>query len=470
MNKLKDKLNNIIKKKSNFLKLTYEIDITIENPINTYQFPNQDFSLKKISIVCKKTNINSFFKLNNEIKELCNEIQKIDNTYLVNFIFEKCSIKFFNENINLDCHISFNNCNINVNVQDVNLDEIYLLSKNFQNCKFENLSVLCNIKILHINLNSNSINLLQLVKLEMIDNGINKIKIKNSEIINKIVIKESIFKRDFIIYNSEINSIEIENVDFESLSEFNEVNFQENFNLKRVNYKNYTLFDKCVFNTKAKFKYIIFEKPASFRGTIFNKGLNLDFISSDKEINFYDIKGLENNNDTSQETYRMIKYNFEKIGNKIEANKYHALELNQKKINLESDDNRDWKELWIFKFQDWSSKHSTDWFRALVWIFIVGLITTLLNHSYFHLIVLFSIVLVALKTENLFITQFLIILYSILIILVTNIYFIEIFKYINIILKASDFKYDYFLMSLNKVSLGYLYYQFLMSVRKDTRK
>jgi len=46
----------------------------------------------------------------------------------------------------------------------------------------------------------------------------------------------------------------------------------------------------------------------------------------------------------------------------------------------------------------------------------------------------------------------------------------DIFKFMSIITKQEDFNCNYFLMTVNKVSLGYLYYQFLMSVRKDTRK
>jgi len=452
MNKLKNELDDIIQKKLNFSKLTYEINTTVEKPANAHQFPNQDFSFKKIDIVCKKAKFDSFTKLNNEIKELCKDIEQLNGTYLVSFLFEQCNIKFWNENINLDSHINFVECEINVNVQDVNLDEIYLLFRNFHNCKFENLSLLSNVKTLHIDLHQTSINLMQLVKIEILDNEINKIEIKNSNI-NKIMIKEAIFKRDFTIYETTIDTIKIENVDFESLSEFNEVTFQSKFDFKEITYNGLTLFDRCVFNTKADFEYIIFEKFTSFRGTTFNKGLNLDFTNAEKEINFFWIKGLKNNEsieNTSQETYRIIKYNFEKIGNKIESNKYHALELDQKRRELEKKIWNNKKDYLVFKLHSWSSEHSTNWFLALLWIFVVGFLTVLLLHIdiakdlFFH--------------PNHFKIEYI------------GKIFNQFFKFIYIGNMDDILKNNSLIYLLNKVLLGYLYYQFLISVRKDTRK
>lgn len=452
MNTLKNELNEIIQKKSNFSKLTYEINIAVEKPANANQFPNQDFSFKKIDIVCKEAQFDSFTKLNNEIKEVCNDIGQLNSTHFVNFLFEKCNIKFWNENINLDSYINFIECEINVNVQDVNLDEIYLLSKNFHNCKFTNLSFLSDIKIVHIDLYLASIDLIQLVKIEILDNEINKIDIKNSHI-NKIMIKEAVFKKDFTIYNTGIDTIKIENVDFESLSEFNEVTFQSEFDFKEITYKGLTLFDRCIFNTKAKFEYIIFEKFTSFRGTTFNKGLNLDFTSGDKEINFFGIKGLENNEsieNTSQETYRIIKYNFEKIGNRIEANKYHALELDQKRKELEKNKWSHKNDYLVFKLHSWSSEHSTNWSLALLWIFTVGFLTVFFLH--------FDIVKDLFSHPNHFKMEYIGKIVS------------QFFKFIYIGNMDDILKNNSFIFLLNKVLLGYLYYQFLISVRKDTQK
>jgi len=253
--------------------------------------------------------------------------------------------------------------------------------------------------------------------------------------ISAITIKDSTFEKDFGVYKADINSITIKNVDFESLSEFNEVTFQKEFDLKEITYKGFTLFDNCIFNTKAEFKYIVFEKFTSFRESIFHKGLNLDYMSSDKEINFFGINGLESDeskHETSRETYRIIKNNFEKNGNKIEANKYHALELDQRRRELAKNKWKNISDYIVFKIHDLSSEHSTNWFLALFWIFYVSFLTNIVLSNEFSINYLF--------------------------------------KYINILSSVDDFKKSYIVMALNKVLLGYLYYQFVTATRKDTRK
>lgn len=272
-----------------------------------------------------------------------------------------------------------------------------------------------------------------------------KIKIKN------ILIQYSIFKKDFTVYKAEIKSIEIKNVDFESLSEFNEVILQEKFDLKEITYKGFALFDKCIFNTKAEFEYIIFEKSTSFKGTTFNYGLNLDFTSGEKEINFFGIKGLNSDKskaNTSQETYRIIKYNFEKIGNKIEANKYHALELDQKRRELENNDFS--KDYWVFKFHYIFSRHSTDWWLALGYIFAVGILTVFCIH--------FNIAKDLFFHPDNFKIEYISKIFN------------EFFKYIYIGSIDEKLKSYPFVFFFNKLFLGYLYYQFLTAIRKDTRK
>ena len=438
MNELKEQLKSIIQKQVNFSKLTYNIEIKVVQRANLERFPKQDIN------ICIKDEFINFREINQEIKEIVKEIGKINSRYLVKFIFEKCDVKFWNEDINLDLHINFKDSNISISVQDIELDEIYLLSRNFNNCIFKKLSLLSNVKTLHIDLRLNNIELLQFVGITMTDNGINKIDINDTHI-EQVTIKDSAFKRDFTIYSSKIDSIEIKNVDFESLSEFNEVTFRNKFDFKEISYKGYALFDRCVFNTKAEFEYIIFEKFTFFRKSEFKSGLSLDITSCDKEINFFGARGLDSidsKNNTSQETYRIIKNNFEKIGNKIEANKYHSLELASKRIELEKNKWKNIGDYIVFKLHYISSNHSTNWVLALLWIILVGLLTTIFLHSN--------------AVKELFINPCKV--------------FDYLCKYIYIGNMDDELRRNSLVFLFNKASLGYLYYQFLTAVRKDTRK
>lgn len=336
-----------------------------------------------------------------------------------------------------------------------NMDkEIYLFKgknddgKNF-NVKFENMSYVfsgCKFNSdVHLNLPENCTANIDSCVFEQhfyINDGY---RFPDKKIdIYQLRIQNSTFQRDFSVYKACIKNIEIYNVDFESLSEFNEVEFKGKFNLHEITYKGFTLFDKCIFDTKVEFEYIVFEKFTSFRGSIFNKGLNLEYTSSDKEINFYGIEILDKTT-TSQETYRIIKNQFEKLNNKIEANKYHALELEQHRKDIKTKILTDFKSFFKFApdglvslFHWTSSNHSSNWFLALFWIFIVSFCTNVFLGN--------TTIDFSLYGWN------------------------NLFKYINILSKIEDFNDSYIAMTLNKVSLGYLYYQFLTAVRKDTRK
>ena len=346
--------------------------------------------------------------------------------------------EFFSNEITNFCtsHIIFRNSKI----KTLNIVNISIRSITFEDCEIEELLIENNM----IDESDKSI----IINGGKIDNFL----IKNSKIehnfhinhkankklkINNLQIFSSTFEKDFSFHNVIIKNAEIKDCDFNSLSEFVESEFTEKFNFDEITYKGFTLFDNCTFNTKAKFGYIIFEKFTSFRGSKFNKGIDLEYTSSDKEINFYGIEILDKNT-TSQETYRIIKNQFEKLNNKIEANKYHALEMEQHRKTI-------WERIFndcnsflkllpdgiVLFIHKLSSNHSSNWFLALFWIFVVSLIT--------------SWSLDSITVDNFF-------------------------KYINILSKIEDFNCSYMAMTLNKVSLGYLYYQFLTAVRKDTRK
>ena len=227
------------------------------------------------------------------------------------------------------------------------------------------------------------------------------------------------FNENFLMYELDFSdcSLSFENTMFNNLVDFHNTTFG-NVNFTNTRFNDFAVFTDCIFH-----------KPLNLRNTIF-KG----------EANFLDIKFTQLSN---QETSRLIKHQFEKLNNKIEANKYHALEMEQhRRNNFESLKNSFLfdKEIsfenilnsTISCFHWLSSNHSSNWVYPLLWIFAISFITTwslgfeiTINNS---------------------------------------------FKYINILSKIEDFNSSYIAMTLNKVSLGYLYYQFLTAVRKDTRK
>nr|MBL0686877.1 hypothetical protein [Sulfurospirillum sp.] len=173
-----------------------------------------------------------------------------------------------------------------------------------------------------------------------------------------------------------------------------------------------------------------------FREAEFSKGLDLDKTNIENEMIFYPTKGLEKTEYISQETYRIIKYNCQKIGNQIEANKYHSNELKKRREFLNENplsNKLDWV---VFNINWHTSRFSTDWLLTTFWIFIVGFLTW---------------VFVCFSCQR-------------------PVVFIDIFKYMSIVDLDECIKKNPLVFLANKTTLGFLYYQLVTAIRKDTRK
>ncbi len=268
--------------------------------------------------------------------------------------------------------------------------------------------------------------------------------------IDRLIIHNSIFKENFKLHNCEVNEAEIKDTDFEKNADFYKSHFKSGLKdssrkelteiyFKALNFKELALFGDTIFDKKFHLQYVTLRGFSHFRNAKFKEGLDLDYTNTQNIMNFFGVTELDNiisKQNTSQETYRIIKYNFEQLENIVEANKYHVLELEKHREYIWSQNHVTLNLLRdgiVSLFHRVSSNHSSNWFLALFWIFMVSLFTNL-------------------YLEN-------------------DIKSIEcILKYINILSKLEDFNDSYTVMTFNKISLGYLYYQFLTAVRKDTRK
>lgn len=283
--------------------------------------------------------------------------------------------------------------------------------------------------------------------------------------IKKLDISNSIFKENFKLHNCEVKEITIKDVDFDKNADFYKSKFLSGaknedstkateINFHALNFKSLALFGDVHFYKKFHLRYVTLEGYSHFRNAIFDEGLDLDYTNIQNEMNFFGAEGLSSKlskQNTSQETYRIIKHNFKKLNNVIEANKYHSLELNTHRKNIKFLDVLLECKLPIQNTLDWlvsifhllSSNYSKNWLFALGWIVIVSMMTNLfLGHEIF---------------------------------IQEKINWECIFKYINILTSIDDFvdavseEKSYIAMTLNKVLLGYLYYQFLTAIRRNTK-
>ncbi len=421
--------------------------------------------------------------INNQNKELVTfDLKDFINIYENHFRFRK-------DGIEISC-LDFGNTNFILNIDFINqfrmavnarrkafsLPELQgqdsVLKKYekidivFKNCKFTNFTV--NEQIIQDNIfiefdiNDEEVKNLQINFMRISSSKfygkfyINKQYNGYKEIFNiaKLIIEDSNFYDNFKLHKCKVNDIIIKDCDFERNADFFKSQFlsgekkdnqSTGIYLHALNFKGLALFGDVHFYKKFHLRYVTIEGYSHFRNAIFNEGLDLDYANIQNEMNFFGAKGLDSKISrkyTSQETYRIIKHNFKKLNNTIEANKYHSLELGTHRKNIV-----------IFDYKN-SLQNILDWFVSTA-----HLISS--NYSKNWLIALFWIIIVSIST-NLYLGH--------------NLYFNEklnfecIFKYINILTTKDDFDNSYIAMTLNKVLLGYLYYQFLTAVRRNTKE
>ncbi|WP_085297605.1 hypothetical protein [Cognaticolwellia mytili] len=270
-------------------------------------------------------------------------------------------------------------------------------------------------------------------------NSINKGESENL-IIEKLSFLNTNFKDKFKLHNSTLSDLCIRNCNFSNNADFfgcEISSLEAEIKFHSINFNKRTLFGDVIFKSKVDFKYVTFMGYVHFRKATFLNGIGLDYSNIEKEVNFYNIKGLESKasvNNTSQETYRIIKHQLKSVGNTIDSNKYHSLELKKKKHNL-SFFSLDYI---VFFLHGLCSNHSQSWLRPIAGIVIIGCLT-------YFLLLFFG----ACCNDNK--------------------WYIEVFKYFSIISNEECFKSSPAIFLFNKLTLGYLYYQFLTAIRKDTK-
>lgn len=257
-----------------------------------------------------------------------------------------------------------------------------------------------------------------------------------NSIIEELYISDVVFKKAVYIQSYEINSIDMEDITFEA--DFGVV-YSHLYNqifIHACEFEGAMNFEETDCYAQLDFDKSQFKSHTVFKNTKLHEGIKLDYVNLGTLVNFFGLKNLDTEKsieNTSQESYRIIKNQFDKIGNNFEANKYHSLELakarNTLPISLDS------IVLW---FHYIFSNHSKNWLLSLFWIVMVGMFTAFCLSGFTFM-----------EYKN---------------------FLYESVKYISIVNLDDELKKHPILFVFNKASLGYLYYQFLTAIRKNTKK
>lgn len=279
-----------------------------------------------------------------------------------------------------------------------------------------------------------------------------KSNIKDRLIIEQQNIK-SLYFTDSIFYSKvEIKKCTITDCNFESTRFKDFCDFEESI-FNTIEFKN-TIFEKLLAFQKTKFTenvdfyYVTFKTHSIFKNTIFQKTVNFENTLFEVDGSFYGISSKEDKIEdiivSNRETARIIKNSFEQQNNIIEANRFYALEMKKREKELEILKNP--LEWIVFKLHGISSNHSQSWLFPLFWIMIVS-----------YLYILFS-------TKFNLIESF---LYNLMI---KKDLLNEISDLINPFSIMTSKDPITFGLLIFKIIIAYLIYQFIVSVRQNTRR
>jgi hypothetical protein len=258
-----------------------------------------------------------------------------------------------------------------------------------------------------------------------------------NSIIEELYISDVVFKKAVYIQSYKINSIDMEGITFEA--DFG-VSYSYLYNqifIHACEFEGAMNFEETDCYAQLDFDKSQFKSHTVFKNTKLHEGIKLDYVNLGTLVNFFGLKELDAKKsieNTSQESYRIIKNQFDKIGNNFEANKYHSLEL-AKARKTSPICSLDYIVL-LFHFV--FSIHSKNWLLSLFWIAMVGIFTAFCLSGFRFM-----------EYKN---------------------FLYESVKYISIVNLDDELKKHPILFVFNKASLGYLYYLFVTAIRKNTRK
>jgi len=383
---------------------------------------------------------------------------------------------YFDETIHKGNIIIYHTPNNDIYLKNIKIANIYFggMNKDSIEQEFNNIEIIGNkTDIKNLKLTNSIVN----KKLKL-----NNILIENFNCLN------TVFKEKVEIKNSTLKEdISFENAKFEALCDFYQTYFYK-VKFEKTTFKDVTVFTESIFNENIDFKYTTFEELVLFRKTIFHKKLNLIDSIIKEEANFLGIKNrdeenLKPSNIENRETARIIKYSFEKQANIIESNKFYALEMDKEREELEFKINpTQWL---IFTIHNISSNHSQDIKLPILWIlsisfFYIGFLQ--INDSLYNkgeiiayhisnVIIFFGLIFkIHIVSKYLYLIFIQILFLHLISLCSIDRIFNAVADKVNpfsIMTSVDSLTFD---LLIFKMIIAYLIYQFIISIRQNTRR
>lgn len=279
--------------------------------------------------------------------------------------------------------------------------------------------------------------------------------------VKEINLNHSTFHKKVKVQFCDIEKGDFYNTKFKDLADFYQSKFNK-VNFERTDFEGITVFSEAEFNCDVFFKYTKFLSTTIFRDTVIHKKLDLrdsifgnesdaiflDITSTSRKVTVDDkVEFIGEPKDikvSNRETARLIKSFYDYSNNVIEGNRFYKLEMIEKEKEIKLFKQPfNWL---VFKFHRVSSNHSQYWLLPIFWIFFISFfyVSVPSDHSFYegiyHRINLGSALLD--KMAN-YINPF------------------------SIITERGNLSFSDLIY---RVTIAYLIYQFIVSVRQNTRR
>lgn len=210
-----------------------------------------------------------------------------------------------------------------------------------------------------------------------------------------VVLRSTVFNEKFTLIGSRCRKFVAVDTNFEKLADFYESQFHE-FHMEKSIFRDFAGFEKCAFGVDKPgpvnpitLRYVTFYSFINFREARFNQALDLRATNRQHEPNFLDAAfSPAALNKTDRETFRIIKHSFDAVGNRIEANKYFAHEMQAYRRELNTPkakkERGNCRERFLLGLNAAVSSHGQDYGKALFWLGAAIAVNAaiLANHKY----------------------------------------------------------------------------------------
>jgi len=269
----------------------------------------------------------------------------------------------------------------------------------------------------------------------------------NQYSIDEFIIEDSKFNDRFEFQSNSVNDVRIQNSKFEKISIFTNSKFSELYISDSI-FKENIDFSGSIFGKKNELakssttlKSVIIDKSVNFRNVKFYNGLDIpdtkindlsSFLNADLAVEY-----------TPRDTFRRLKHEFDSIGNIIEANKFYHKEMQKMEEELTKRLPKSFLEWIVFKIHNISSKHSQNWIFPIIWMLLISICYTVNIKNNF--------------IDTIFATYYSDFLYNIA-------------NAINPFSIMTSKEPITFGLLIFKITIAYLIYQFIISIRQNTRR